>query len=220
MVKKVILTHIYLLATVIASHAGLEKQVSTNPYDLQPGDIVFQGGNDLQAKAVKAASHSRWSHVGLVFFYDGAPWVFEAVQPVKTTPLEKFIARCPSDFYAMRLKNASIYINSASILKAEHFGKKQLGKKYDPLFQWSNDQLYCSELVWKIYQQATGLQLCSPRQVGSYDLHHPAMQKLIKQRFGSMNNLPMDEPMVAPGDIARSSLLVEAPHKIQLSTRR
>ena len=69
MVKKVLLTQIYLLATFITSHAGLEKQGSTNPYDLQTGDLVFQGGNDLQAKAVKAASHSRWSHVGLVFFY-------------------------------------------------------------------------------------------------------------------------------------------------------
>ncbi len=221
MIKNIQVFSLLLLLTLLNADAESNKQTAAyNPYKLQPGDIVFQSGNSLQDKAVMAATHSRWSHVGLIFFYQGSPWVFEAVQPVKTTPLKEFISRNPSDFFAMRLKNAKRYINEENIHKAELSGKEMLGVKYDPYFQWTNDKLYCSELVWKIYKQATGLQLCTPRKVSSYDLDSVAMQKLITQRFGSMKNLPMNEIMVAPGDIARSSLLIEAPRKDELTSNR
>jgi len=104
--------------------------------------------------------------------------------------------------------------------KAEALGKQMIGTEYDSHFQWSNEKLYCSELVWKIYNQATGLKLCPPHRVTSYDLHQPAMLKLIKQRFGSIKKLPKNELMVSPGDIARSELLTEAPRKDQLTSRR
>ena len=202
---------ICMLLTMATSAADLKKERTANPYYLQNGDIVFQEAHDEQAKAVKAATNSRWSHVGIVFFHDGSPWVLEAVQPVKSTPLLEFINRCPKAFYAMRLKNASDYINSVSLAKAKDYGQMQLGKNYDPYFQWSEDRVYCSELIWKIYQQATGIKLCSPRPLKSYNIHHPAVQALITKRYGSMSKLPMNELMVAPSDLAQSKLLIEVP---------
>jgi len=56
-----------IISTILASHAGLKRQQVKNPYNLQNGDIVFQDANDAQAKAVKAATNSRWPHVGIVF---------------------------------------------------------------------------------------------------------------------------------------------------------
>jgi hypothetical protein len=212
-IKKLLTFQLCLIAAILPTYAGLTPPESTNPYDLEDGDIVFQGGNDLQAKAVKAATHAPWSHVGIVFFYQNEPWVLEAIEPVQTTKLKTFIARCPQHFYAMRLKNSGFHINAKSIRKAEQYAKRLLGKHYDPHFQWSEDKFYCSELVWKIYKQATGIELCPPRLLSSYDLYQPAMQKLIKQRFHTMSNLPMNELMVAPADIARSTYLVEAPRK-------
>jgi len=209
-----------MISTIMASHAGLKRLKVENPYNLQNGDIVFQEANDAQAKAVKAATNSRWSHVGIVFFHQGAPWVLEAVQPVKSTPLKAFIARCPRSFYAMRLKNANLHITPTNIAKARQYGQLQIGKNYDPYFQWSEDRVYCSELVWKIYKQATGVELCKPRLLGSYNLHHPTVQALIIQRYGSMSKLSLNELMVAPSDIAESKLLIEVPRRILKLTRK
>jgi len=213
MSKNAALFSLYLLSSMMTSYAGIKIPGPTQPYDIKNGDIVFQGGNDTQAKAVKAATNSPWSHVGIVYFNQGNPWVIEAVQPVKKTPLAHFIARNPRAFYAMRLKDAHKHINAESTLKAQEYSKQLIGKNYDSYFQWSDDRVYCSELVWKIYKNAIGIELCKPRILSSYDLHHPTVQTLIKKRYGSMSKLPMNELAVAPSDIAESSLLIEVPRK-------
>jgi hypothetical protein len=137
--------------------------------------------------------------------------VIEAVQPVRVTPLANFIARNPESFYAMRLKNSGPKITPEIIRKAETYCNAQLGKDYDSRFQWSDEKIYCSELVWKAYKEAAGVELCKPRPFSTYNLQHPAVQRIIKQRYGSMKSLPMTELCVAPSDLAQSTLLEEAP---------
>lgn len=207
------ITLLCLLSTLLSVHAGTSPFQSGTSYDLKPGDIVFQETGEAQAMAVKAATNSRWSHVGIVFFHQEQPWVLEALQPVKTTPLKSFIDRSPESFYAMRLKHAHLHINARSVNKAQQYAQLQLGKNYDPYFQWSDTHVYCSELVWKIYKHSTGIELCQPRILSSYNLHHPMVQTLIKKRYGSMSKLPMNELMVAPSDLAESNLLIEVPRK-------
>lgn len=79
----------------------------------------------------------------------------------------------------------------------------QFGRNYDARFQWDDENLYCSELVWKIYQNA-GIELCMPRLFKDYDLQRPEIRSLIKSRYGSFDRLPMDEKVVAPSDLAAS----------------
>ena len=213
MSRKIRVTLICLLSTTLSLQAGITSTRSAASYDLQPGDIVFQETGEAQAMAVKAATNSRWSHVGIVFFHQQQPWVLEALQPVKTTSLKSFIARSPKSFYALRLKYANLHINADSVSKAQQYAQLQLGKNYDPYFQWSDTRVYCSELVWKIYKHATGIELCQPRILSSYNLHHPTVQLLIKKRYGSMSQLPMNELIVAPSDLAESNLLIEVPRK-------
>ena len=183
-----------------------------NPYDLQNGDIVFQSGNRGQAVAVKAATDSPWSHVGIVFQRGSDWWVLEAVQPVKYTKLETFIKRNPSSFYAMRLKDSSS-ITPESLEKAQTWGKAQINKPYDLKFQWDDKKLYCSELVWKIYKHSTDIELCEPRPMRSYNLKHPKVANLVKQRYGSEDKIPLKLMTVAPSDIAESPLLIEVPRR-------
>ena len=38
-------------------------------------------------------------------------------------------------------------------------GRKYLGRDYDLRFEWSDDKIYCSELVWKIYKEAFNIAL-------------------------------------------------------------
>ena len=208
---------VFIVAAVAMSlgYASYRKAQTYNPYELQNGDIVFQETGGNQGKAVKAATNSRWTHVGLVFFRDGKPMVIEAVQPVKITPLGSFIARSPKSFYAMRLKEAQAHINRETIQKAEQYCNTMLGKNYDKQFLWSDEKIYCSELAWKAYKPSTGIELCEPRPFKSYNLKHPTVQRLVKARYGSSDHLPLEELAVAPSDLAESNLLIEAPRKVK-----
>jgi hypothetical protein len=68
--------------------------------------------------------------------------------------------------------------------------------------------------VWKAYQQA-GVELCPPRKFRDYNLQQPEVKKIIEERYGSMDRLPMDEKVVAPSDLAASTLLMEVPRKTE-----
>lgn len=180
------------------------------PYQgLQTGDIVFQDTGGYQGAAVRAATNSDYTHCGVVFEANETPYVLEAVQPVSVTTLELWRTRSKI-FHALRLKDQS-KLHPKSVSKALEWGQRQLGKDYDLLFQWDDDDLYCSELVWKIYQRATGIELSQPKSFQSYFLDDPAVQKVIEDRYGDLSALPRDEPVVAPSDLAESPFLIEVP---------
>jgi hypothetical protein len=178
------------------------------PYALQEGDILFHGTPGQQADAIRGATGSPYTHCGVVFSENGRLMVLEAVQPVRTTTVVEFEKRgTPGTFLAKRLKSPP---DASGLEKAKAWGKKQLGLNYDARFQWGDDKLYCSELVWKVFDKA-GVKLCEPRRFKDYKLDHPALKPVIEQRYGSADKLPKDEPVVAPSDLAASELLVEVP---------
>lgn len=192
---------------VILSAAGAK---TVNPYQLREGDIVFSSSVRGQGEAIIAATGSRHTHCGIVVRHEGRLMVLEAVQPVGITTLEAFISRSrPGTFLAMRANTAPA---PESYRKALDWAVKQIGRDYDPRFSWGDRNLYCSELVWKIYQKA-GIRLCEPRRFRDYDLDQPAVRKIIQQRFGGMHRVPLDEKAVAPSDIAASGLLSEVPRE-------
>ena len=44
---------------------------------LQDGDIIFQNSRSSQSEAIRRATHSPWTHMGLVIFRNGDPYVLE-----------------------------------------------------------------------------------------------------------------------------------------------
>lgn len=179
-------------------------------YVFQEGDIVFQGNAGPQSDAVRAATDSPYTHCGVVFRKEGTWWVMEAIHPVQVTRLRDFIDRSlPGTFHAMRLKSP---LDPASARHARSWATGQTGRPYDLKFRWDDEALYCSEFVWKLYDKA-GVQLCKTRSFQSYDLEDPVVRKIIDQRYGGIDRLPMKEPVVAPSDLAASTLLVEAPRR-------
>ncbi len=175
---------------------------------LQEGDIVFQTSSSAQCKAVQLATHSKYSHCGIVFKQKGQYVVYEAVQPVKITPIQKWIAKGKNKhFVVKRLKNADQTLTVKVLEQMKQIGNNYLGKNYDLYFGWSDDKIYCSELVWKIYNQTTGLAIGTTRKLTDFDLSSPEVQKLMKERYG--NSIPVNETVIAPSDIFDSSLLVQ-----------
>jgi len=183
---------------------------AANPYLLQTGDIVFEGTAGQQSDAIREATASPFTHCGVVFMQEGRVMVLEAVQPVRMSSVEQFIARsAPGTFHARRLKAAPL---QAAIDRAWQWGSTLRGRDYDALFRWDDEKLYCSELVWKVFQHA-GIELCPRRHFRDYHLDAPGVKKLITERYGGVDKLPADEWVVAPADLAASPLLREVPRR-------
>jgi len=199
-----------LLATSLLAAGFTFKKPAPReaPYALREGDIVFHGNAGQQCDAVREATGSPFTHCGVVFEKDGRLMVLEAVQPVRVTSVQAFQQRSlPGTFHARRLKQAA---DPAAIANAKAWASRQIGRNYDYLFGWDDGALYCSELVWKAYAKA-GIELCEPRRFHDYRLDAPKVKAIIAKRYGSADQLPRDEPVVAPGDLAKSPLLVEVP---------
>ena len=190
--------------------ASATKTENEKP-SLKSGDIIFQNSQSHQCKAIELATHSKYTHCGIIFWKDDKCYVMEAVQPVTYTLLEDWIERGLKKHYVVkRLKNQSIL--SDSILTAmQKNGEKYLGKDYDIYFGWGNDKIYCSELVWKIYKDVTGLEVGKLHTLKDFDLTSSEVKKIMKERYG--NNIPFDEQVISPSNIFDSSLLETATEK-------
>jgi hypothetical protein len=172
---------------------------------LRAGDIVFQTSTSKQSLAIQAATHSSLTHVGMLAHANGHLSVYEAEGTVHTTPLDEWIARSPATFVARRLKDSARYFTAEGTAKLVAASKRHMGKPYDPAFDWSDDKMYCSELVWKTYREAFGLDLGSPQPLRSFDLTSPVVRTALSHRYGTA--IPLDSVMIAPQQIYESELL-------------
>lgn len=177
-----------------------------NQTDIKDGDLIFQTSLSGQSKAIQLATNSKYSHCGIIYSDNGQFYVFEAVQPVKTTPLDKWIARGENGHYVIkRLKNADQVLTAKTLEKMKNEGEKFKGKNYDLTFEWSDDKIYCSELIWKVYQRAAGIEIEKLQKLSDFDLTNDAVKKKMKERYG--DKIPMDEIVISPAAIFDSELL-------------
>ena len=183
---------------------GCSEELETS---IQSGDIIFQSTNSRQCKAVKLATKSKYSHVGIVLEIDGELIVYEAVQPVKMTPLADWIRHGQNGHYVVkRLKNADEILTSAVLSDMEDIANGYLGKNYDIYFEWSDEKIYCSELVWKIYKEATGIEIGNLKTLKDFDLSSNSVQSIMEERYG--NDIPLDEDVISPAGMFNSEKLV------------
>lgn len=173
---------------------------------LKDGDIIFQTSLSKQSRAIQLATHSKYSHCGLIYKIDSNYYVYEAVQPVKLTPLANWIAKgAGAHFVVKRLKNAKEVLTPNTLEKMKQVGNVFKGKNYDIYFDWSDDKIYCSELIWKTYQRATGLEIGRLGKLRDFDLSDDIVKQIMKKRYG--HNIPYDETVISPASIFDSDLL-------------
>jgi uncharacterized protein YycO len=173
---------------------------------LRDGDIIFQTSQSSQSAAIQLATHSKYSHMGMIFFQNEKPYVFEAIRTVQYTPLDQWIDRGKNGKYVIkRLRNADSLLTPQSIEKLKDVASTFKEKPYDLTFEWSDDAIYCSELVWKIYERGIGIQVGQVKKLRDFDLSNSAVKNKMKERYG--NEIPMDETVVSPGDMFSSELL-------------
>lgn len=174
---------------------------------VQSGDIIFQSTNSRQCQAIKLATKSEYSHCGIIFEDNGKFMVYEALQPVRVTPLEEWIERGEDGHYVIkRIKNAETVLTDSTLANMINIGDSYLGKNYDLYFEWSDDKIYCSELVWKIYNQATGLEIGNLKKLKDFDLSSRIVKSIMTERYGDA--IPYDEDVISPAGMFASDLLI------------
>jgi len=170
---------------------------------LRDGDIIFQTSRSGQSIAIQKATHSPYSHMGVILHREGKPFVFEAIATVRYTPLENWIARGDGGRYVVRRLNRPL--QPAEVVKLREAAKTYAGKPYDLYFEWTDARIYCSELVWKMYRDATGLEIGALQKLRELDLDDPAVIAKMRERYGK--NIPLDERMISPAAMYESRLL-------------
>jgi hypothetical protein len=157
---------------------------------------------------VRALTRSRWTHMGVVLVEDGKPVVLEATSPVKRTAFDQWIARGRGGrFVVKRLRDAERLLDADARERLQTLGKSWLGKPYDLQFRWDDDTLYCSELVYKLLEQAADVKLGKIERASDMNLSDRRVQQALKRRFVDGSFDP-NEPVVTPDSIFNDEKLI------------
>lgn len=163
------------------------------------GDIIFHTSKSSQSKMIQIVTNSKLTHCGIIFYMKGKPYVFEAIQPVKITPLQQWINRgVDGKFIVSRVKNQ---LTNEQISNMFNYAKTQIGKDYDNKFQWSDKKMYCSELVYKVFVAGDRF-IGESKKFSDYNLNNNTVKLAIKKRYG--NSINLNEMVVTPADIYNS----------------
>ena len=187
-----------ILALPFGSIVTESLTVQTEPIkDIREGDVIFQTSQSQQSPLIQIATRSKISHCGIIVMKNGKPYVLETLKTLVVTPLDKFIARGEDGKYWLkRSKKENIKIKYGSYL----------GKPYDLAFKFDNDKFYCSELIYDIYKNQLGIELCEPKKVSDYLIlgtdQLPQIEKAMKKR-----GITKEQYAVAPVDIFESDYL-------------
>jgi hypothetical protein len=172
----------------------------TDPIEeVKEGDVIFQTSQSQQSPLIQIATRSKISHCGIIVMRNGKPYVLETLKTLVVTPLDKFIARGEGGKYWLKRSNKeNIKIKYGSYL----------GKPYDLAFKFDNGKFYCSELIYDIYKNQLGIELCEPKKVSDYLIlgtdKLPQIEKAMKKR-----GITKEQYAVAPIDIFESDYLEE-----------
>jgi len=184
---------VLLVITILSSESCMSQ-------NFKNGDIIFHTSKSSQSKMVQIVTNSKLTHCGIIFHQKGKAYVFEAVQPVKITPLQEFITRGVNGKYIVsRVKTP---LTNSQLTKMYEYAKSQLGKDYDLKFQWSDKKMYCSELVYKSFVAGDRF-VGQGKKFSDYNLNNEVVKFAIKKRYG--NSINLNEMVITPVDIFKSS---------------
>jgi hypothetical protein len=149
---------------------GTKKQPLTKSdihpkYGPREGDLVFQAlplDVDL-IQAIEGITQSHYSHVGVLHLRKGKWTVIEACAPgVIYTPFEKWKKIGRNGRWAVYRLKPKYRPLIPKFLKNLH---THAGKLYDFKYEFTDDKLYCSELVFHAWKKATQKNMGKPENV-------------------------------------------------------
>ena len=169
----------------------------TKSVDIREGDLMFQHLPGELLEVIADVTNSPYSHCGIVIQKEGQLYVLEAIGPVKVTPLNQWVHRgIGSKVTIVRLKEE--YRKKIPNIIAAAF--KYKGLPYDIQYEWDDEKIYCSELIYKAAWEGAGIRLAKFRELG--ELNWGPHEEFIREIAGG--TLPLDRQMITPVDLVVS----------------
>lgn len=171
-------------------------------YRPQEGDVLFQSlPHSPLVDAIEGVSGSPFSHCGIVGLENGEWVVYEAYRRVETTPLRTFLFRGRNQAFAVyRLKAEARPFIPSTLVAAKAF----LGRPYDVRYRLDDERIYCSELIFKAYRNASSGELLGKlERLG--DMNWQPYEATI-EHFEE-GPVPLEREIITPKELARASQL-------------
>ena len=171
-------------------------------YAPQEGDIVFQSlpPNELVA-AISGITNSPFSHCGLIQKVNDEWMVIESLGDVHYTNLNQWMRRGAG-------AGVVVYrcaMNSDETVRVMKSASAMLGKKYDLRYDFDDEKIYCSELVYKAFDRGIGVKLGKIDKLGDLNWQ-PYEKTIVKFENGPA---PLAREMITPVAITRDGRLVK-----------
>ena len=162
------------------------------PSALQEGDLLFQAlPHNPLVDAIEGASGAPFSHCGIIHQTATGWVVIEAIGPVKETPLAQWKAQARDRLYVTYRLKPVFKEKIPAFIKA---AQAMEGRPYDHHYAWDEEAIYCSELIYKAFEQATGEKLGTMQRLG--DLNWKPYAAVMEQVEGGP--VPVDRMMITP----------------------
>ncbi len=202
-----------VLIFILLIFSNLDAMSQAPNIEFKEGDLVFQ---DLDCgplcDAIEAVTEGYkgrdFSHVAIIIKEKNRLRAIEAIgSEVRTISIDSLFLRTPSKnkYLIMRLNDEYQYL-SKNISKNS---LQYIGKKYDDRFIMNNDSLYCSELVYEVFNSSIKNETIFHLQEMTYK--EPGTNKFFQawvDYYKSLNSsIPEGLPGINPGLISRSAYL-------------
>ncbi len=165
--------------------------------DLKVGDILLQPLHCYACNLIEAQTQSEYSHIGVVIKKENQEvFVAEAFGKVKVVSFDEFNKKTQKGLRIEVLRPRYVHSEIYATYR-EHFDSKP----YDSNFLWSDDKIYCSELVQKLFHQ---LNMTVPKaKPMTFDINRALWDKYFR------GNTPEGHLGISPADFKTSNLYKE-----------
>jgi len=173
-------------------------------YSPEEGDIIFQSLPDAVdlVRTIEGVTESNYSHCGVVIRNNDEWLVNEALVTVHSTPIMNWIKRGRGNHFSVFRLKTKFRKNIPNFLEAL---KKYQGKPYDAKYELDDWKIYCSELVYKAYRDATSEELGELVELGSLNWK-PYEETIRKYEEGPP---PLDRRMITPVNLSKAPQLTK-----------
>ena len=191
--------HLINLLSLLLLTCGLSY---SQQVPLMPGDLLFYEDTAGMGAAVREST-GQYTHVALVIEVGDTVWIIDATQRYGVSR-RPFLRHPDEDrSYPVAYRMTVTFDTAAVIARAKSF----VGQPYDDAFLPDNGRMYCSELIYDCFLDATGKPFFKAQPMNWRD-KEGNLPEYWKKHFEKLG-MPVPEgvPGTNPTDLSQSPLL-------------